>query len=183
MAEPPVSLKNPLKAAFLAWLVPGLGHLYQGRRAKALLYAVCVLGLYVTGMILGEGKIVYWRWVNPLRDPENFRLYYIGQFFAGLAALPAVIQGTLAHFGLDSIFWGFMAEPPSDVINGLHSQGKLVEVGTIYTTVAGLINIFAIYDAFDGPAYADEQAPPAQAQAAVSAPETGASGNHAEGQA
>ena len=46
-----------------------------------------------------------------------------------------------------------MAEPPQNVINGLHHLGKLVEIGTIYTTVAGLLNILAIYDAFEGPAY------------------------------
>jgi len=31
MSESTVSLRNPFKAAFLAWIVPGLGHLYQGR--------------------------------------------------------------------------------------------------------------------------------------------------------
>ena len=49
-----------------------------------------------------------------------------------------------------------MAEPPQNVINGLHPRlGKLVEIGTIYTTVAGLLNILAIYDAYEGPAYAE----------------------------
>ena len=45
-------------------------------------------------------------------------------------------------------------------MNGLHPRlGKLVEIGTIYTTVAGLLNILAIYDAYEGPAYQeyDEQ--------------------------
>jgi hypothetical protein len=51
-----------------------------------------------------------------------------------------------------------MAEPPQNVLNGLHPRlGKLVEIGTIYTTVAGLLNILAIYDAFEGPAYLDEE--------------------------
>ena len=53
-----------------------------------------------------------------------------------------------------------MAEPPQNVINGLHPRlGKLVEIGTIYTTVAGLLNVLAIYDAYEGPAYADEDEP------------------------
>ena len=103
---------------------------------------------------MGEGKIVYWRWVNPLNNPEKFCLYYIGQFFVGLPALPALIQGTLQLLRLDPILWGFMAEPSQNVINGLHPRlGKLVEIGTIYTTVAGLLNILAIYDAYEGPAY------------------------------
>ena len=34
MTEPSVSLRNPGRAALLAWLVPGLGHFYQGARAR-----------------------------------------------------------------------------------------------------------------------------------------------------
>src|SRR4051794_29921462 len=156
MAPPPIALHNPYLAALLAWLCPGLGHLYQGRTGKGILYAVCILSLYFLGFAMGEGKIVYWRWVNPLHNPEKFCLHYVGQFFVGLPALPALIQSTLVYYGFPKILGGFMAEPPQNVINGLHRDlGKLVEVGTIYTTVAGLLNILAIYDAFEGPAYSE----------------------------
>jgi len=156
MKEPTVSLRNPIWAAFLAWLVPGLGHFYQGRTGKGILYAVCILGLYLMGLIMGEGKIVYWRWVNPLNNPEKFCLYYLGQFFAGLPALPALIQSTLHHYGYDPILWGFMAEPTQNDLNALQTRlGKLVEIGSIYTCIAGLLNILAIYDAYEGPAYQD----------------------------
>jgi hypothetical protein len=156
MSRNSVPLRNPLKAAFLAWLIPGLGHFYQGRTGKAWLYLISILGLYFLGFAMGEGKIVYWRWVNPLNNPERFCLHYIGQFFVGLPALPALIQATLNHYDIGPILWGFMAEPPQNVLNGLHPRlGKLVEVGTIYTTVAGLLNILAIYDACEGPAYDD----------------------------
>jgi len=53
-----------------------------------------------------------------------------------------------------------MAEPSQNVLNGLQPRlSKLVEIGTIYTTVAGLLNILAIYDAFEGPAYLDAENP------------------------
>src|SRR5947209_7462575 len=162
MARPAVEISHPYRAAFLAWLVPGLGHIYLGRTGKAILYATCILSLYFLGFALGEGKIVYWRWVNPLNNPEKFCLHYVGQFFVGLPALPALIQGTLRYLDLGPIFWSFMAEPAQNAINGLHPRlSKLVEIGTIYTTVAGLLNVLAIYDAYEGPAYADqdEQAP------------------------
>ena len=131
------------------------------------------------GMLMGEGKIVYWRWVNPLNNPEKFCVYYIGQFFTGLPALPALIQGTLQHFGHDPILRGFMAEPSQIVLNGLHPRlGKLVEIGTIYTTVAGLLNIFAIYDAYEGPAYLDneEEAAPRVSPSKTTAGELDAEG-------
>lgn len=158
MSQPTVRLREPLKAAFLAWLIPGWGHLYQGRKGKAILYASCILGLYFMGLLMGEGKIVYWRWVNPFDKPEKFCIYYVGQFWVGLAALPAFIQSTLQYYGFEptlwSFPWNFLAEPPQDVLNGLHPRlGKLVEIGTIYTTIAGLLNILAIYDAYEGPAY------------------------------
>ncbi len=155
---PAVDLKNRQLAAFLAWLVPGLGHLYQGRKGKAILYATCVLGLYAVGNILGDGRVVYWRWLNPLHDTEQFRFSYVGQFFVGLAALPALIQATLVHFGLDPLFGGWMSYPDDQaVLNALHRPlGKLVEMATLYTTVAGLLNVLAIYDAYEGPAHVDE---------------------------
>src|SRR4051794_19364173 len=109
MSNTPVLLHNRYIAAFLAWLVPGLGHIYQGRTAKGILYAVCILSLYFLGFVMGEGKIVYWRWVNPMQSPDKFCLHYVGQFFVGLPALPALIQSTLSHYGLSPLLGGFMA--------------------------------------------------------------------------
>lgn len=160
MTDPPIDLKNRYLAAFLAWLVPGLGHWYQGRRGKAALYGICILGLYFTGMVLGEFKVAYWRWTTPWADPENFRLSYVGQFWTGLVALPGLIQSALRHYGFGPILWGYMDMPPQHAINALHPRlHKLVEVGNVYTVVAGLLNILAIYDALEGPAFGDEEAP------------------------
>jgi len=152
MTSPKIDLKNPYLAAFLAWLMPGLGHAYQGRRGKGLLYFLCIFLLYAVGLYLGDGKIVYWRWVNPLRNGEDFRLAYLSQFWVGLGAFPALIQSTLAYYGKPPILGGFLAEPPMHVINELHRLGKFLDVGTVYTEIAGLLNILAIYDAFEGPA-------------------------------
>lgn len=181
MSQQRISLRNPAQAAFLAWLVPGLGHYYQGRKGKALLYAICILGIYLVGFILGEGKVVYWRWVNPLSNPEKFAPHFIGQFFVGLPALPALIQGTIRHFAPESNFlWGFMAEPPQIVLNSMILRlNKLMEIGTIYTTVAGLLNILAIYDAYEGPAYIDLDE--AEDEAEAEAARTSSNGAKAEG--
>jgi TM2 domain-containing membrane protein YozV len=182
MSEPTVNLRNPPLAAFLAWLVPGLGHFYQGRIGKGTLYAICILSLYLMGMVMGEGKIVFWRWVNPLNNPEKFQLYYLGQFFVGLPTLPAVVQGTLHHFGWDPILWGFMAEPAQNDLNALQTRlGKLVEIGSIYTCIAGLLNILAIYDAYEGPAYQEYEEDAVARSAAGPVPTT--SGIGAEGTA
>ncbi len=153
MFQPPIPLKNRYLAALLAWMVPGLGHFYQGRMGKGALYAASILSLFFVGLALGDWRIVYWRWVSPLADSEHFCFAYLGQFFAGLAALPALIQATLGYYGHEATLWSFEAEPSQNELFGLYPKlGRLVEVGSLYTTVAGLLNILAIYDAFEGPA-------------------------------
>ncbi len=159
MPEPTVPLKNRYLAALLAWMVPGLGHWYQGRTGKAVLYFVCILSLFFAGLALGDWRVVYWRWVNPLANSEQFCINYPGQFFAGLAAFPGVLQATLKWYGFNPTLWGYLAEPSQNEINGLYPRlGKFVEMGYLYTTIAGLLNILAIFDALEGPAIQDQGA-------------------------
>ncbi len=122
MRHPSVELKNRYLAALLAWMIPGLGHFYQGRIGKGVLYATCILSLFVVGLAMGDWRIIYWRWVNPMANTETFCFNYLGQFWAGLPALPALVQGTLRHYGyVNSPFlWGFMAEPRQEEINRLY---------------------------------------------------------------
>ncbi|MBX3437243.1 MAG: hypothetical protein KF861_07130, partial [Planctomycetaceae bacterium] len=61
MNTPQVHLKDPFVAGILAYLVPGLGHFYQGRRFKAVVYSVCIISLYVWGLALSDWKIVQYR--------------------------------------------------------------------------------------------------------------------------
>ncbi len=51
-----IQLRRPEFAAFLAWLIPGAGHYYQGRYGKAAMYCVSILSLFVIGMVLGAVK-------------------------------------------------------------------------------------------------------------------------------
>ncbi len=172
MPEPTVVLKNRYLAALLAWMIPGLGHWYQGRYGKAVLYFICILSLFFAGMILGDWRVVYWRWVNPLANSERFCLNYLGQFFVGLPAFPALIQATLNHYGMSPLPGGYLMEPSQNEINGLYDLGsKFVEMGYLYTTIAGLLNILAIFDALEGPAIvADSKPDPAVTTAASPAP-------------
>src|SRR5437667_4081701 len=57
--QPPVVQEYQPWAAFLSYLVPGLGQIYQGRVAKGILFLVCVYGLFFYGMALGKSKNVY----------------------------------------------------------------------------------------------------------------------------
>jgi hypothetical protein len=82
--------KNVVVALILAVLVPGLGHLYQGRTVKGLIYLFGILGLFLWGVKLGQGVVVY----NLPEQGVSRRvtLHYAAQFCAGAVAWPALFQ-------------------------------------------------------------------------------------------
>ncbi len=104
MKDPRLQLKNPVVAALLAFAIPGAGHWYQGRRFKATIYSVCILTIFVWGMILGGGQPVYSQLLlrsdgpsptaqlqgTPLR--MKFSFGYAAQVIVGAPAWPALIQ-------------------------------------------------------------------------------------------
>ncbi len=122
--ETTLHLKDPALAALLAFLVPGLGHLYQGRTAKAILFFVCLMGTFVWGCYLGGsremgwGRVVYMSW----RDDDT-RLAFICQAGIGLPAFPALVQAirTDKNPSRPPIWNGLMA-PPLSEIPGTESQ-------------------------------------------------------------
>lgn len=91
-----VDLRDPLWAAFLAWLWPGAGHLYQRRYAKGLLFMTCIIGTFLFGMGLGRGRVVY-----ASTRPNDFRWQYFMQLGIGLPALPALAQAYKTKGGAD----------------------------------------------------------------------------------
>lgn len=102
MVDPRVPLKSPFVAGILAFLLPGAGHWYQGRRFKATIYSVCILTIFVWGMILGNLQPVYSQvaqsvtagsvQAESVRPTVSFSFGYFAQVFVGLPALPALIQ-------------------------------------------------------------------------------------------
>jgi hypothetical protein len=159
-SQPPLKLKDPIFAAVLAWLLPGVGHLYQGRTAKGLLFMVCILGTYFFGLSLGDGHVVYASWRT-----NDVRLPYLCQVGVGLPALPALVQAQRVSAGKAPLFDGRMAPPhlPDsrnnfDELAQWHKEyNRDFELGTVYTMIAGLLNILAIYDALDGPAFGEDE--------------------------
>ena len=159
-----IELKDRGLAAFLAWLFPGLGHLYQGRFAKAALFCVCIMGTFLYGCYLGGSselgwaRVVYFSWRAGDR-----RLPYVCQICVGLPALPALVQAARTAKGKEP--WpAFMAPPrlgggandnrPPFTQHKIHNDlHRYFEMGTVYTMVAGLLNVLAIYDAWGGPVF------------------------------
>jgi hypothetical protein len=176
--RPPNPAPPPsFRAGLLSYLVPGLGQVYQGRVGKGLLFLVCIYGLFFVGMYLGTGEVregdrvyritsnVYlphtadrnnpWGLPAPLANLYN-RPQFLGQFWVGIAAWPAVWQYMTYNPNKDSgpLFGTFMREPKEETINKLQTAGdKHWDLGWVYTVIAGVLNIMVIYDAYAGPAF------------------------------
>ena len=156
-----IDLRDPAFAALLAWLWPGAGHVYQRRTGKGLLFMICILGTYFFGLALGEGKVVYASW-----NQVDRRWQYPLQLGAGLPALPAVVQSMIVRRGNPPLLNGVMAPPRSqEQLSDWHKNLNLrFEIGTLYTMIAGLLNVLAIWDAYGGPVVGEpgkkERGPP-----------------------
>lgn len=173
-----VDLKDPRLAAFLSWLVPGLGHIYQGRTGKGILFFVCIVGTFYYGLYIGGGRVVYAS-TAPVFSMQflHDRWQYVCQVGAGLPALPALVQRERIRehkgplFGWDNFMrppYEFpppgesfqskdMSDPshvvqhPDELAKWNYELGDYFEIGTVFTVIAGLLNILAIYDAYGGP--------------------------------
>lgn len=151
---PTVQLKNPALAALLAWLVPGLGHLYQGRIGKGILFFVTIVGLFLFGWAEGNRQVVYFQW-----DKKEWRYHYIAQLGVGLLALPALVPNGPFRVRLPPFLRELERNGDEEEKDALHrAYGWRIDVAVIYTVVAGLLNMLVIYDAAAGPALAEEEA-------------------------
>ena len=164
-----IELKDPRLAAFLAWLVPGLGHIYQGRTGKGVLFFVCIVGTFLYGLYLGDGRVVYASTADVFSRGFLDRWQYICQVGVGLPALPAVVQRERARAGKPPLFHdnfmrppklepqhsrdrsGNMVDHPDELAMWHHNIGDMFEMGTVYTVIAGLLNLLVIFDAYGGP--------------------------------
>ncbi len=173
-----IDLKDPRLAAFLAWLVPGLGHIYQGRTGKGILFSVCILGTFIYGMYIGSGHVVYASTADVFsRKFFNDRWQYVCQIGVGLPALPALVQRERVRDNKEPLWGGFMRPPrevpPADQGPGFESKdqsdpahkvispdelskwnydyGEFFDIGTVFTVIAGLLNVLVIFDAYGGP--------------------------------
>jgi hypothetical protein len=172
-----IELRNPFFAAVLAWIIPGAGHFYQGRWAKGTLFSVCIIGTYMFGLVLGQGKVVHTGGTSDLVRGNTFgrmvqRWPIVAQAGVGLPAAAAVIQHFRVKSGNDPLFGGWFAPPRStgelykrfgtstgadELAYWNEKLNVRYDIGMLYTMVAGLLNILAVYDALAGPVIAEDK--------------------------
>ncbi|MBN2582781.1 MAG: hypothetical protein JXL80_06900 [Planctomycetes bacterium] len=113
--------KSWVVAVLLAMLLPGLGHWYLERRAKATVFFICIVGLFLVGWGLGQWRIV--------RQGDLL-------FFA------QVLIGALAFLG------DFVSKKVISEAGAPDYVRVAFEMGVLYTLVAGFLNLLVVLDAY-----------------------------------
>jgi hypothetical protein len=109
-------------AMLLAYLVPGAGHLYLGRRARAITFFCIVVLMFLIGIAI-DGD-----------------LYTVGHANGSLLRMLAA----LGSLGSGVIYW-------IATTMGVHGDVTSItfEHGTAFTITAGLMNLLLMLDVFD----------------------------------
>lgn len=142
------STTRSIIAGVLAWLLPGAGHYWLGRRGLGAVYFVAITLTYFTGAAIGGVKYS----VNPITN----RWLFLAELGVG--------SYTTAFYALSA---SLPDKPPSEA-SPYMSYYPETEIATIYLAVAGLLNVLAVLDALmraqaNQPLYHHELPPPAPA--------------------
>ncbi len=114
----------PVVAGVCAWLFPGAGHWLIGERKRALVIAVFVTALFVAGLYVGSIAVI-----DPLHDPISY--------YTQVPASPAVFYLNRLNMRMGD---GTPAGRPMVF-------GRPNEIGQIYCSVAGMLNLLCIFSA------------------------------------
>jgi hypothetical protein len=106
-----------LIVAVLAWAVPGAGHFVIKERKRAIIIFITITLTFLTGLYIGSVGVI---------DPVGAWPWYIAQMMTS----PAVgMLGQITKTGQYA------------------SYGKPADIGQIYTSIAGMLNLLCIVSA------------------------------------
>lgn len=112
---------RPILAGALAWMVPGLGHLYLGRRGRAAIFFLVIGCAIVLGCVLH------------------------GNLYHPVAGQPLTTVATLGAMGMGLPY--FLLRYAAHYAGVITSIGY--EYGTAFLLTAGLMNLLLVLDAWD----------------------------------
>lgn len=129
-------------AIVLAWLLPGLGHIYLGHKGRGVIFLVAITVTFWTGVAIGGVKTVS-DVTPPYKKADFGREYqmkfkrswwFFGQLMTGSYAIAAYSVGKkLDDFDADG--------------NPRYLAWPCADIGNVYSGVAGLLNLLVIIDA------------------------------------
>ncbi len=152
-SQTPSSQPNPLLAVFLAWVVPGLGHVYLRRRARGLVILFTVGLTFWTGVALGgamtvqpDGEYVWWFAADMATGVHGLSAWRLqkrayAEVIEEVQALQRATNERSAGEYPDYRIDRQLAE------KGLALVAPMDTVARAYSGVAGLLNLLCIFDA------------------------------------
>ncbi len=147
-------LSSPPVVALAGWLVPGSGYVLLGQTARGVTIGITILALFILGLLIAGVRVVevpgydvatgqpvmfHGEWVMsnaPLMEIRN-KLWSVPQALTGPVSIAAAAYSVHA------------AQPdPSRPGHsfGAVSHSRVNEIGALYLSVAGLLNLMAIID-------------------------------------
>lgn len=165
-ADRPNAVPAPL-VALSGWLLPGAGYFLIGEKARAVIAGTTIILTFVLGLLIGGVRVVD----VPGYDANGLRKPSRGQGgltvattwalrtnpFDEILNKPWYIAQTLVGPVNGVATWGSL----SAAANGHHmSTARLFDIGTLYTAVAGMLNLLVILDATYRSTRPPEESPP-----------------------
>jgi hypothetical protein len=154
--------------AVAGWVLPGLGYVLIGQKARGIVIGMTIVILFILGLLIGGVRVIdvpgyddqgrrvvldsrgnridrsarpdlpgdWALTVRPFAEIAN-KPWFVGQILAGPICLIA------AHYSLD------IAQPAgaNSIISAVpRTHSRIAEIGTLYTAIAGMLNLLAIID-------------------------------------
>jgi hypothetical protein len=154
----------PPLVALCSWLVPGSGYFLIGERLRGTTIGVTIILLFILGILFAGIRVIdvpgfddrgFAIYVNPsgqkVLRPEQGRWALVAKPFSEIANKPwfvgQILTGPIclvaSHFSLDVAH----PVPPNTILQATpRSHARIAEIGTLYTAVAGMLNLLAIID-------------------------------------
>lgn len=154
----PSDWATPPVVAGLSWLVPGLGYWLIGQRRRAMLAGLSIVLLFILGLLISgvrcidvpgygaNGDLLYTRQAGGQSKP----LVLSAPFKAVLDKpwyIPQIMAGPLT---IGSSFWSVGVASVRDSNGGQaypKATARMYDIGTLYTAIAGMLNLLVIIDA------------------------------------
>lgn len=153
---PTTRQRSPVLVAIASWLVPGLGYWMIGQTARGVTIGVTVVLTFLAGLLIGgirvlevpgfnaDGQPIRTRVLN--RSVSIMRTHPWQEIRVKPWSMAQVLAGPIAVVGgVGSVLAAQPGEGGRPLAEVSHTPVN--EAGTLYTSVAGMLNLLAIIDA------------------------------------
>lgn len=120
-ASPPPSSGSLFGLCVASWVIPGLGHFLLGRRGRALVLFLAIVGMFVFGLAM-QGQF--------FSTGSGTYLHTLGYFAELSIGIPMPAATFFGYGGGDTFF-------------------VCSDYGTAFLIAAGMLNVLTILDAYD----------------------------------